>query len=150
MGEKEHEERVCSIPVSLFKHLQGSQYDRLVNKFVENDFEKVDRLMELHFKYQRRVKESDRQMRQSEVADEEDEVDVYLRQLDAGLLALQMVDFIIAKLCTFSETSIATRIKVLISQHGDSLTSVKNILGGNFSSLAAVIIFSKGILGRIN
>ncbi len=126
-GEKEHEEHVCSIIVSLFKHLQGSHFDRLVNKFVENDFEKVDRLMELHFKYQHRVKDSDHQMRQSGAA-EEDEIEMYLRRLDAGLLALQMVDFMIAMLCRSLESSIAARIKVLMNQHGDSLTSVRQVL----------------------
>jgi len=123
-GEKEHEEHVCSIIVSLFKYLQGSHYERLTSKFMENDCEKVDRLMELHYKYQRRVKELDQQPH----PEDDDEVDVYLRRLDVGLLALQMVDFIIAKLCTSSESSISSRIKVSMSQHKDSLSSVREVL----------------------
>ena len=134
-GEKEHEEHVCSVVVSLFKHVQGAQYDRLVNKFVENDFEKVDRLIELHFKYQRRVRESNRQSRHSVVADDEDEIDAYLRRLDAGLLAFQMVDFIIAKLCTCSVPAIGARIQVLLNQHGDSLASVKAVLREQASNI---------------
>ena len=136
-GEKEHEEHVCSIVVSLFKHVQGAQYDRLVNKFVENDFEKVDRLMELHFKYQRKVKESNQQSKYLRVSDEEDEIDMYLRCLDAGLLALQIVDFIIAKLCTCSVSSIGIRIKVLLNQHGDSLASVKKVLQDHASNMTS-------------
>ncbi|EMP25047.1 Beta-catenin-like protein 1 [Chelonia mydas] len=49
--EKEHEEHVCSILASLLRNLRGQQRTRLLNKFTENDSEKVDRLMELHFKY---------------------------------------------------------------------------------------------------
>lgn len=141
-GEKEHEEHVCSIMVSLFKHVQGAQYDRLVNKFVENDFEKVERLMELHFKYQRKVKQFNQQSSHSSVSDEEDEIDVYLRRLDAGLFAFQMVDFIIAKLCTCSVSSIGTRIKILLNQHGDSLASVKEVLLEHASNITSDVSMS--------
>lgn len=44
---------------SLFKNLAGSLRNRLVQKFIEGDHIKVDRLMELHFKYYRRVQDCD-------------------------------------------------------------------------------------------
>ena len=47
---------MTSIIASLFRHVRGQPRDRLVGKFVENDHEKVDRLLELHFKYSNKVK----------------------------------------------------------------------------------------------
>lgn len=35
----------------MLRNCQGSQRQRLLTKFTENDLEKVDRLLELHFKY---------------------------------------------------------------------------------------------------
>ncbi|KAK1336289.1 hypothetical protein QTO34_004094 [Cnephaeus nilssonii] len=49
--EKEHEEHVCSILASLLRNLRGQRRTRLLRKFTEHGSEKVDRLMELHFKY---------------------------------------------------------------------------------------------------
>ena len=39
----------------MIRNCQGSQLQRLLNKFSENDHEKIDRLMELHFKYMKKV-----------------------------------------------------------------------------------------------
>lgn len=48
-------EHVLSIIASLFRHCLVPQRQRLISKFIENDLEKVDRLMELHFKYSEKV-----------------------------------------------------------------------------------------------
>ena len=52
-------EHVCSIIMWLFRNLAGNLRTRLVQKFVENDHIKVDRLMELHFKYHSKIQECD-------------------------------------------------------------------------------------------
>ena len=130
-SEREHEEHVSSIMQSLFKNTQGTHRERLVAKFVENDHEKVERLMELHFKYQRKVRAADRQVDDyvGVREDEEDrETELFLRRLDSGLFVLQQVDYIIAELYTGPEASITSRIRVLLNQHGDSLTSIKQNL----------------------
>ncbi len=52
----EIEERVVSLVSNLFQGLaRGSRRDRLAAKFVENEFEKCDRLMEIYTRYTRRV-----------------------------------------------------------------------------------------------
>lgn len=134
-SEKEHEEHICSIIVSLFKNVQGSHRERLIDKFVEHDHEKVERLMELHFKYQRKVLGADQQMKDYVGVGEEREAELYLRRLDSGLFILQMVDYIIAELCTSPVSSISTRIGILLNQHGDTLTSVKQTLHEHAESL---------------
>lgn len=39
----------------MLHNCRGTQRQRLMTKFAENDMEKVDRLMELHFKYAEKV-----------------------------------------------------------------------------------------------
>ena len=56
-GEAEEEERALSVIANLFQGLaRGSRRDRLAAKFVENEFEKCDRLMELYSRYHQRVR----------------------------------------------------------------------------------------------
>ncbi|XP_035594499.1 beta-catenin-like protein 1 isoform X1 [Oncorhynchus keta] len=60
--DKEHEEHVCSIIASCLRNLKAQQRTRLLSKFTENDCEKVDRLMELHFKYLEAVQLADKRI----------------------------------------------------------------------------------------
>lgn len=62
LSTEEHEEHVSSIIASMLRNCRGSQRQRLVSKFTENDHEKVDRLMELHFKYLEKVETLDNQI----------------------------------------------------------------------------------------
>jgi len=48
-------EHVISIIANMLRNCRGTQRQRLMTKFAENDMEKVDRLMELHFKYMEKV-----------------------------------------------------------------------------------------------
>jgi beta-catenin-like protein 1 len=50
---------VVSIIASMLRNCRGPQRQRLLSKFTENDHEKVDRLLELHFKYLEKVEEVD-------------------------------------------------------------------------------------------
>ena len=133
-SEFEHEEHVCSIIGSLFSNTQPAYQERLVSKFVENDCEKVDRLMELHFKYLRRVRNVEEQIRREKrmavsVDTDDTDEDQFIRRLDAGLFTLQQVDYIIAELCTTADVGVvAGRIDTLLNQHGDSLQTVKETL----------------------
>lgn len=43
----------------MLRNCRGPQRQRLLSKFTENDHEKVDRLLELHFKYLEKVEEVD-------------------------------------------------------------------------------------------
>ena len=54
--EADEEERALSVIANLFQGLpRGSRRDRLAAKFVESEFEKCDRLIELFDRYQKRV-----------------------------------------------------------------------------------------------
>lgn len=55
--EGDEEERVVSIISSLLHNLaRGSRRDRVCAKFVENEFEKCDHIMELYTRYDGRVR----------------------------------------------------------------------------------------------
>ena len=77
-----------SIILSLFKHADtiDSQL-RLLKKFLE--LEKIDRLVELHSKYMDAMNDL-----KISFIDAEDEDQMYLDRLEAGLFTLQMVDLI--------------------------------------------------------
>ncbi|XP_026547718.1 beta-catenin-like protein 1, partial [Notechis scutatus] len=99
-------EHVCSILASLLRNLRSQQRTRLLNKFTENDSEKVDRLMELYFKYLDAMQVADKKIegekhdmvRRGEIIDDDTEEEFYLRRLDAGLFVLQLMCYIMAEI----------------------------------------------------
>lgn len=80
-------------PVPGFEFVQwlarGSRRDRVAAKFVENEFEKVDRLMELYGRYGARVAAEERRLGTSDESYDDEEV--LLARMDAGLYTLQQV-----------------------------------------------------------
>ena len=68
---------------------RGSRRDRVAAKFVENEFEKVDRLMELYGRYGARVTAEERRLGTSDESYDDEEV--LLARMDAGLYTLQQV-----------------------------------------------------------
>jgi beta-catenin-like protein 1 len=103
---------------------------------VENDFEKVDRLMELHLKYLEKVENIDREienqkrLRQQEADDEEDEEEAnYLKRLGGGLFTLQLIDYIILEISVSSDgAKIKERIHKILNLRGSSLKTIKDIM----------------------
>lgn len=105
----EDDEHILSILASLFTNLASDTPPRirLIAKFVESEYEKVERLLELRdtavdrgravareIAQERRVLEANKE----EITDE-DEGEWYLRRLDAGLSALQNADYVLAWVC---------------------------------------------------
>ena len=132
-SENEHEEHVCSIVSTLFRNVKGGHRERLISKFVENEHEKVDRLMELHFRYSRRINELDKQITSEKrlnpsVDTAEGDIETYLRRLDAGLFVLQLVDYITTELYLCGNAAVKERIETILNQHGETMASVKTIL----------------------
>ncbi|KAI8812262.1 Catenin-beta-like protein [Cladochytrium replicatum] len=142
-SEAQEDEHIVSIIVSLFKYLSASDTStaplrlRLLSKFTEEGFEKVDRLVEMFFAYDQRVAISDRKRQAEERADEldeEDEDEKYLRRLDAGLFVLQLVALILARACCDqsqsdeSRTGIVQRSRILLDRGGYSFAKVAEIL----------------------
>ncbi|XP_028968634.1 beta-catenin-like protein 1 [Galendromus occidentalis] len=126
---EEHEEHACSIICSLLKNCRPPQLERLLNKFVECEHEKVDRIMELHFKYFDKVQQADREI-EIERIDSEDynEDEIYIERLDRGLFALQMVDYIIVDICATGPESIKKKVLQVLNMRGGSVTQIRQIM----------------------
>lgn len=135
-GSEESEEHACSIIASLFRHLTGTNRQRLIQKFVEEDHIKLDRLLELYFKYQRRVQDADARIErekddleeQGEVMDDALEDEFYIRRLDAGLFVLQLIVCIMMEACCSGTSSVKNRVMTLMGQHGGSVKQIKQVM----------------------
>ncbi|KAG6486996.1 hypothetical protein ZIOFF_055577 [Zingiber officinale] len=109
--------------------LRGSRRDRLLSKFVENEFEKIDRLMELYMRYSDRVKSETQRLDALELDDLEiDEEELYNRKLEAGLYTLQLIAVILGHLWSSDHPRIRERIELLLKQNRLTKNDVGEIL----------------------
>ncbi|XP_071823758.1 beta-catenin-like protein 1 [Apostichopus japonicus] len=158
-SEMEHEEHICAIIAALLRNCSGTHRQRLVGKFQETDHAKVDRLIELHFKYTERVqvvdnrieKEKQARLREGDIIDDNQEDDYYMRRLDAGLFTLQLVDFIILELCCNSGiNSIRDRVMKLLNMRGGSVSSIRGIVREYAGSIGDANSEEEGEQERVN
>jgi len=129
MSTLEHEEHVVSVIAGIIQHVMGPTRIRVLSKFEENDFEKVERLGELHFKYLSKVNKVDNaiveELKKGGEAPDEDEV--YLRRLDNGLFTLQLVDYIILETAV-SNSKVKDRLAKIIQLRRGSMDTIKDIV----------------------
>ena len=126
-------ERVLAVIATLLKELgRGSGRDRVCAKFVENDGEKVDRLVELYQKYSARVDELD-----PAEADGDEPEDIYLHRLENGLYALQRVAGVLGALWMTGDPALQQRILSGLHRDEETLGSVADVLAQQEHFLAA-------------
>ncbi|XP_062314656.1 beta-catenin-like protein 1 [Osmerus eperlanus] len=136
LSDKEHEEHVCSVIASMLRNLKSQQRGRMHSKFTENDCEKVDRLMELHFKYLEAVQQADKRIegekhdmvRRGEILDDEMEDEFYLRRLDAGLFVLQLLCYIMVEISNSGIAQLQQRVHQILNLRGGSVKVVRHIM----------------------
>ncbi|KJE96474.1 hypothetical protein CAOG_06797 [Capsaspora owczarzaki ATCC 30864] len=131
--ERQFEEHICTIVAGLFRSLPaGVARNRLLNKFMEADFAKCERLVELHSKYTRLLSRVDQQIARER--DEYEEVDdaleneFFMRRLDVGLATLQLVDTIILELLVSGIDEIRSHLLVLLAQQRLPVSSIDTIV----------------------
>ncbi|KAJ3046658.1 hypothetical protein HK097_000660 [Rhizophlyctis rosea] len=143
-SEAEEDEHVISILSSLLRNLTNQLHRaRLVSKFLENDCEKVNRLIDMHQHYftrvaavdaeiEKRKKEREEERNGEEVDEEEEALDReedYLSRLDGGLFTLQLVDFVVGYCCVEDESgTVKNRVLEALSQRNRSVDEVKETL----------------------
>jgi len=138
---EEHEEHVINILASLFRNnkagndenvRKGGVKERLLCKFVENDHEKVDRLVELHCEYLARLVETDKALREEalkwEGTEEEVEEEMYIKRLEGGLFPLQQIDYMMLDICRNGADSIRPRVEQGLKLRGEKLSTVKEVV----------------------
>ncbi|XP_067934543.1 beta-catenin-like protein 1 [Watersipora subatra] len=128
------EEHIVSIVASIVKACSSTQKQRILNKFVENDHEKVERLMELHFKYLERVRVCDKVIEREkrtltidDVTDEKDD-EFYMRRLDSGLFVLQLLDYIMIDVTATGPSTIKSRVMRILNMRGESVKAIRGIM----------------------
>lgn len=128
LSTDEHEEHVVSIVASMLRNCKGGQRQRLLAKFTENEFEKVERLMELHFKYLDKVEIVDREIDQQINAgdEEEDEDAIYVKRLSGGLFTLQLIDYIILEVS--STDVVKQRILQILNLRNASMKTIRHVM----------------------
>lgn len=91
------EEHSLSIILALLSFCKADKKNRVLNKFIENNFIKTERLVELHFKYYDRLKQCDHKIKMDGYNLNRPEIKemLFLRRLnDGGLFTLQLIDHI--------------------------------------------------------
>lgn len=122
---EQHEEHVVSIVASLLKNCKGPQKQRILTKFTEADHEKVERLMELHFKYVDRVSLTEERLRSS---GQDDEDELYLERLNGGLYVLQLIDFVIVDVCANGAATIKQHVHKILNQRKATVKTIRNVI----------------------
>lgn len=86
--------------------------------------------MELHFQYYERVQAANKNLERDD--EEEDEDEIYLRRLDAGLFTLQLIDYIIVEIAssTTSIPSIREHVLQILKIRKTSSDIIKDFVRG--------------------
>ncbi|KAI7879344.1 DUF1716-domain-containing protein [Lichtheimia hyalospora FSU 10163] len=132
--ETEDEEHTMCIILSLMRNLSREDVGRLrlIRKFTDDDYEKVDRLLEMKEFYEsrdNRVREEIEKDAKELDQEEREEMteEFYLRRLDAGLFTLQRVCLVIAALCKEDE-GVKARTMMLLKRQGSEISSIFRII----------------------
>ena len=122
-------ERTLSIIASLFQNIDvaknTAKYNRVVSKFVEDSFVKLDLLVESYVSYGKRVSKIETN---ENPQDSEEEQDIYLEKLDHGLSSLENVAIIIAHLWATLDDAIQKRILVDLENNEIDVSHARDVL----------------------
>ncbi|KAF9135587.1 hypothetical protein BGW39_001913 [Mortierella sp. 14UC] len=145
-SEVEEEEHLIGIVASLVRNLplESGHRLRVVRKFAEDDYAKLERLLDLREGYEARVKAFDekielenKELKLTQEEIEEEEPMRALQRLETGLYVLQQIDLILAHLCAENleldeavengekESEIQSRVRMLMNRRGGSLEDIK-------------------------
>ncbi|KAL8713314.1 MAG: hypothetical protein Q9220_002513 [cf. Caloplaca sp. 1 TL-2023] len=136
-------EHLLGILASMLRSLPGDSAERirLLAKFVEKDYKKIDRIMKIRQEFAAKVAAVDREIQaeRSGLSDEEkdDRADEWLsRRLDAGLYTLQTADVVLAWLVA-EDAGAKRRIQGLLAERDESLKVVRATLQDQLDSVDA-------------
>lgn len=128
---------------------------RLIQKFTQDDYEKVDRLVEMKQQYEERDQQvrtaieneinSEQQQGDEELDDLRNE-EYYLRRLDAGLFVLQRVCLILGALCA-EDQGVAAKVDLLLGRLGQERSGMMDIIEEETAVLADFVRLRKVAMG---
>ncbi|KAF9514143.1 hypothetical protein BS47DRAFT_1343472 [Hydnum rufescens UP504] len=128
---------ILGILSSLFSNLASDSPPRirLLTKFVEAEYEKVDRLLEIRDSATSRLAAADKEiasekaelLKEGETAMVEDEDVWYLRRLDGGLFTLQTVDYVLGWIC-MEDDGIRAHTQAMLGRKNKSVKDIVTVL----------------------
>ncbi|UZJ54069.1 hypothetical protein CBS101457_003389 [Exobasidium rhododendri] len=128
------EEHVLEIFSSLLNNLKSDSMERirLISKFVENDYEKVDRLLEMRSAIRSRLRPIEEKVEKEGTAvaregAEEAHLLSYLERMDSGLYSLQLIDYVLAWLI-MEDDGILRQVEMIFGRSDLSLNDVVKTL----------------------
>ncbi|UVC54651.1 hypothetical protein MACJ_003620 [Theileria orientalis] len=132
--EKQEDENVASVLNSLCTHCKGEELSRVVNKFVENKHEKLERIVELHKKYTQRskalLKKIDQNKKHSreifDILNLNEGEQSYLDKYEAGLSICQMIDCVIVRLYNMDNENLPPCLLLLLHNKGVDIQDIYN------------------------
>lgn len=137
MFNKSHDQRLIGPLLSVFSSMlrflpaDSPERIRLLAKFVEKEYEKTAKLVKLHRDYTTRIKAAEEEHRQesarSREAEEDREIQLLSKKMDAGLFNLQLVDVILAWLIA-EDGGANQKIKRLLAETDDTFKSIQKTL----------------------
>ncbi|KAL5967648.1 Beta-catenin-like protein 1 [Taenia solium] len=128
----EMEEHIISIVAALLRQCTGAYLQRVLAKFTENEHEKVDRLVELHFQYHEQVTKANAKIetfrehlsKRPDISKEEVDEVVALKRMDSGLLSLQLIDVSLLFIAVNGAPSIFPCIQRFLKMRGASTSTL--------------------------
>ncbi|KAG9006053.1 hypothetical protein FRB94_001034 [Tulasnella sp. JGI-2019a] len=128
---------VLGIISSLFSNIPSDSTARvrLLTKFVESEYEKVDKLLEIREGAEARLVVTNKEIasekqdmtRDGEEIGPEDEDRWYLRKVDGGLFTLQTADYILAWIC-MEDDGVRGHVQTIMGRKGKTLKDIVAIL----------------------
>lgn len=116
-------EHLLSIFASMLRFLPANSAERIrtLAKFVEKEYGKITKLMRIRRDYSSRMKREEEETKvDPEGMTEEDNVELLLRKIDAGLFTLQTVDLILAWLVA-EDNGAKRKITQLLAERDEAL-----------------------------
>ncbi|MCJ1251036.1 hypothetical protein MMC30_008267 [Trapelia coarctata] len=151
----ESTEHLLGIVSSMLRSLPGDSAPRirLLGKFVEKKYEKIDRLFQLRRDYGSKVANTNQEIEAEKKAlsadDHEDTADEWLsRRMDAGLFSLQSIDTILAWLIAEDDGAKAHIRQLLADRDGD-FSLIKRTLQEQLESMNATVEGEDGMMKDI-
>ncbi|KAF5344112.1 hypothetical protein D9758_008904 [Tetrapyrgos nigripes] len=133
----EETSHILGIISSLFTNIASDTVERirLLAKFIENDYEKVDKLLDIRDSALSRLKVTESEIAtqkkelraEGEEVTEEDEDRWYLQKSDGGLFTLQSVDYILAWIA-MEDDGIRSHLLQMLNRKNQSLKDVVKTL----------------------
>lgn len=114
----------------------SSERIRLLGKFVEKDYEKINRTMKIRREFASKVGAVDQEIQGEKArlnaAGQADQADEWLsRRMDAGLYSLQTADVVLAWLVA-EDAGAKKKVQALLAERDESLEVVRGSLQGMF------------------